>query len=242
MDRRARIDNPLLPFKALLKSDQADIFTCLPGIYKGPGIKNQTAKVQPAIKAKLRKQDGTFEDRNYPLCINCPILFPGGGGFQLTFPIADGDEGLLVFSQRCIDAWWESGGVQPQAEMRMHDISDGFFVPGQLSQSKVPSTAASTSTTQLRSEDGETYIELAAENVVNVHASGGTTITGPVTITGPLTLESTVSGKNGAAISGNLHMAGSVQADGNVTAGSVSLNSHVHGGVYPGGSSTTGPT
>ena len=236
MDRRVRIDNDLIKFQALLKSWQSNIFTALPGIYQGAGKGNQTANVQPSVKAKVLGQNGSWSDMTLPLCINCPVCWPGGGGFQLTFPLSKGDEGLIVFAQRCIDAWWERGGVQTQAEMRMHDISDGFFIPAMLSQSKAPSVAASTSTVQLRSGDGATYIEVAAGNLVNVHASAGTTITGPVTITGNLTLGGTISGTGGAAIAGNLHMAGTVQA------GTVVLNTHVHAGVTTGGGVTAGPT
>ena len=241
MDRRTRIDNILVQFQALLAGHQAGIFTALPGIYQGAGKGNQTANVKAAIKGKVLNQSGAWEDREMPLLINLPICWPGGGGFQLTFPLASGDEGLIVFAQRCIDSWWQSGGVQSQAELRMHDISDGFFIPAMLSQSKAPSTAASTSTVQLRSADGATYIEVASGNVVNVHSAGGCNITGPVnitgaaTITGALTLGGTISGTGGAAITGNLHMAGTVQA------GTVVLNTHVHGGVTSGGASTTGP-
>lgn len=235
MDRRTRIDNILVQFQALLAGHQAGIFTALPGIYQGAGKGNQTANVKAAIKGKVLNQSGAWEDREMPLLINLPIVWPGGGNFQLTFPLASGDEGLIVFAQRCIDSWWQSGGVQSQAELRMHDISDGFFIPAMLSQSKAPSTAASTSTVQLRSADGATYIEVAPGNLVNVHASAGSTFTGPVAFTGPVTFGSTISGTGGGAISGSLAMAG------NVTAGTVSLNSHVHGGVTSGGASTTGP-
>jgi hypothetical protein len=242
MDRRVRIDNDLIKFQALLKSWQSNIFTALPGIYQAAGKGNQTANVQPSVKAKVLGQDGNWSDMTLPLCINCPICWPGGGGFQLTFPLSSGDEGLIVFAQRCIDSWWQSGGVQSQAEMRMHDISDGFFIPAMLSQSKAPATAASTSTVQLRSADGATYIEVASGNVVNVHSAGGCNITGPVnitgaaTITGALTLGGTISGTGGAPISGNLHMAGNVQG------GSVVLNTHIHAGVTTGGGVTAGPT
>ena len=236
MDRRARIDNELVKLQAMLSSWQAGIFTALPGIYHAPGKDKQTANVKAAIKGKVSDQKGGWTDKEMPLLINLPIVWPGGGGFQLTFPLSEGDEGLIVFAQRCIDAWWERGGVQPQAEMRMHDISDGFFIPAMLSQSKAPSTAASTSTVQLRSADGATYIEVAAGNLVNVHASAGTTITGPVTITGNLTLGGTISGTGGGAIAGNLHMAGTVQA------GTVVLNTHIHAGVTTGGGVTAGPT
>jgi hypothetical protein len=236
MDRRARIDNDLVATQALLKSHQSNIFTALPGIYKGAGKGRQTANVQPAVQAKVRNQDGGWDNVTLPMCINCPICWPGGGGFQLTFPLSEWDEGLIIFAQRCIDSWWQSGGVQPQAEMRMHDISDGFFIPAMMSQSKAPSTAASTSTVQLRSADGATYIEVASGNIVNVHSAGGCNITGPVSITGNLTLGGTISAIGGGAIAGNLHMAGTVQG------GTVVLNTHIHGGVTTGGGVTAGPT
>jgi|WetSurMetagenome_2_1015567.scaffolds.fasta_scaffold00191_15 phage baseplate assembly protein gpV len=236
MDRRARIDNDLVATQALLKSHQSNIFTALPGIYKGAGKGQQTANVQPAVQAKVRNQNGGWDDATLPMCINCPIVFPGGGGFQLTFPLSEGDEGLIVFAQRCIDSWWQSGGVQPQAEMRMHDISDGFFIPAMLSQAKAPSTAASTSTVQLRDATGATYIEVAAGNVVNIHAAAGCNIVGPVNITGALTVSGTITGPSGAAITGNLHAAGTVQG------GTVVLNTHIHAGVTTGGGVTAGPT
>jgi phage baseplate assembly protein gpV len=236
MDRRARIDNDLVATQALLKSQQSNIFTALPGIYKGAGKGHQTANVQPAVQAKVRNQSGGWDNVTLPMCINCPICWPGGGGFQLTFPLSEGDEGLIVFAQRCIDSWWQSGGVQPQAEMRMHDISDGFFIPAMLSQAKAPSTAASTSTVQLRDAAGATYIEIASGNTVNVHAATAINLVGPVNITGALTVSGTITGPSGAAITGNLHAAGTVQG------GTVVLNTHIHAGVTTGGGVTAGPT
>jgi phage baseplate assembly protein gpV len=236
MDRRARIDNDLVKLQALFSSLQSGVFTALPGIYQRAGKGTQTANVKAAIKGKVSDQKGGWTDKEMPLLINCPIVWPGGGGFQLTFPLSEGDEGLIVFAQRCIDSWWQSGGVQPQAEMRMHDISDGFFLPAMLSQAKAPSTAASTSTVQLRSADGATYIEIASGNTVNVHAATAINLVGPVNITGALTVSGTITGPSGAAITGNLHAAGTVQG------GTVVLNTHIHAGVTTGGGVTAGPT
>jgi hypothetical protein len=236
MDRRARIDNDLVKLQAMQDSLQARIFTALPGIYQKAGKGNQTASVKTAIKGKVANGKGGWDDKEMPLLINLPILWPGGSGFQLTFPLSEGDEGLIIFAQRCIDSWWQSGGVQPQAEIRMHDIADGFFFPSMLSQAKAPSTAASTSTVQLRSADGATYVEVASGNIVNVHASAGCNITGPVSITGNLTLGGTISAIGGGAIAGNLQMAGTVQG------GTVTLNTHIHAGVTTGGGVTAGPT
>jgi hypothetical protein len=78
-----------------------------------------------------------------------------------------------VFSSRCIDAWWQSGGVQEAMEARMNDLSDGFAFVGVRSQVRLlPSV--STSTTQLRSDDGTAYVQVGA-NEIKLTPDGGTT-------------------------------------------------------------------
>lgn len=44
--------------------------------------------------------------------------------------IAKAKEALVFFADHCIDAWYQSGGVQNQLMPRMHDISDGFALVG----------------------------------------------------------------------------------------------------------------
>lgn len=62
---------------------------------------------------------------------------------------------------------------------------------------------------------------------VNINASE-TTISGHVTINGGLN----VSGGSGAQVDG------AIAATGDITAGSISVQNHVHGGIQPGGSTT----
>jgi hypothetical protein len=89
----------------------------------------------------------------------------------------------VVFASRCIDGWWQSGGVQPPAEFRMHDLSDGFAIPGRA-RSRASSNV-STTTAQLRSDDGLAYVELdPAGHVVKIKAPGGIVLDGDVHITG----------------------------------------------------------
>ena len=89
-----------------------------------------TCSAQPAIRARVTAPSGGQQHMPLPLLLDCPVYFPSGGNCTLTFPVKPGDECLVVFASRCIDAWWQSGGVQDQAEMRMHDLSDGFVFVG----------------------------------------------------------------------------------------------------------------
>ena len=49
---------------------------------------------------------------------------------MLTFPVKPGDECLLVFNERCIDGWWQSGGSSEPLDYRQHDLSDAVAIMG----------------------------------------------------------------------------------------------------------------
>lgn len=163
---------------AAFKGLQTGLWTSLPGIIVDCDAADMTVTVQPSIQGKQRSPTGEFTDITITNCIKCPVLFPGGGGFLLTFPLVAGDEVILVFASRCIDSWWQNGGVQPQAEMHMHDLSDGFALPKLYSVPNAPA-GVSTTTAQFRSLDGTLYIELASGGVANIVAPGGLNITAP---------------------------------------------------------------
>jgi Phage protein Gp138 N-terminal domain len=183
----------LLAVRAALDGHQAGVWTALPAFVQSFNAAHLTVECQPTIQPQVRQPDGTWIDVTLPLCVDCPVMFPGGGGFVLTFPLVAGNEGLLVFASRCIDSWWQNGGVQKQAEIRMHDLSDGFFIPtGGMSNAKVPGNVSTTST-QLRSSDGLTSIDLSAEHVITLTAPSG------IVLNGPLSLLSTVSGQSTGA-------------------------------------------
>src|ERR1019366_1339884 len=96
-----------------------------------------------------------------------PIVFPSAGGFTITLPITVGDEVLVIFSSRCIDGWWQNGGIQAPIEFRMHDLSDGFAIPGPKS---LPHVIPNISTTgaQIRNNAGTTYVEISANGQIQL--------------------------------------------------------------------------
>jgi phage baseplate assembly protein V len=70
---------------------------------------------------------------------------------------------LVVHGARNIDGWWQNGGIAPPLDSRLHDLSDAFAVPGPYSQA-TKFTGLSTTTAQLRTEDGTLHVELDAPN------------------------------------------------------------------------------
>lgn len=164
---------------AALQGLQASMWTALPCIIDSFDAATQTCTARPAIQARQQAQDSSFSWITLSLLVDVPVVFPGGGGFTLTFPVQPGDEALVVFSSRCIDAWFQSGKVSPQAELRMHDPSDGFAFVGVKSAPRVIG-AVSTSKTQLRSDDGATYVEVDHGHIT-LKAPTSVTIDTPLT-------------------------------------------------------------
>lgn len=138
-----------------------------PGIIQSFDATKQTVTVQLALNEKI-VVDGVQTWETIPLLVDVPILMPRAGGFTLTMPVTIGDECLVVFSDCCFDAWWQSGGIQNQIDRRRHDLSDGFAILGVWSQPRVIS-GYSTDSAQLRSDDGTSVVEVKA-NEINITA------------------------------------------------------------------------
>lgn len=235
MDRRERYNDPEEAFRVALEGGQSKVWTALPGIVQSFDAVKMVAVVQPAINGVIRNQDGSYSSIQLPLLLDCPVFFPSGGGVTLTFPVTKGDECLVVFSSRCIDSWWELGGIQGQAELRMHDLSDGFCLPGVRSQPR--KITVSTAGAQLRTDDGLAFIEIdPASHAVKVNTSGNIdanaggeisltaptiTLNGVVNINGPMT-------QNSGAVGGAASFAQDVTVQGK------SFLGHTHKNVQPG--------
>jgi hypothetical protein len=208
MDLRERADDHEEAIRTALDGRQAKMWTALPGIIQSFDATKQTAVVQTTIQAKQSKPDPANPGQvittlvNLPLCQDCPVHFPTGGGATLTFPVKKGDECLVVFASRAIDGWWQNGGIQAPVEARMHALSDGHAFVGISSVPNVISDI-STTETQLRSDDGSTSISLnpTAQTLALV-APGGVTINGNVAIAGTLAASDTISSETGLSVDG----------------------------------------
>lgn len=123
--------------EALRESVSYDIRVAMPGIVKKWNAAQQTVSVQLALKEQV-SDGGVVSEVAIPLLVDVPVVMPRAGGYGLFFTPSVGDECLVVFADCCIDAWWQSGGVQTQADKRRHDLSDGFAIMGCWSQKKKP--------------------------------------------------------------------------------------------------------
>lgn len=202
MDRREREPDLLEGLMTFGEGLQSKLWTALPGIIQSFDATKQTVVVQPSIQAQVHDYDGSAKWVNLPLLVDCPVHFPSGGGVMLTFPIAAGDECLVIFANRCIDAWWQLGGVQVQAEFRMHDLSDGMVLPGFDSLPNVAPNI-STSKAQFRNQAGTTYVEVDPTGNITLKAPTLVTIQAPA-----INLSSSSIALNGRDFMSHIHPVG----------------------------------
>jgi hypothetical protein len=213
MDRRELLNDEQEALRMAMDGRLSSVWTAMPGIVKKVDLDKRTCEVQPAIQGRVQSADGSYKFVNLPLLVDVPIVMPSAGGFTLSLPIKAEDEVLVVFSSRCIDSWWQSGGVGVPMEQRMHDLSDGFAIPGP--RSVATSTPLHETNAQLTSDDGSTFIELSPAGEVKVKAlifnveAPAMNVTGNIVVTGNITAAN-VTGTSG------------------VTSGTQAFNTHRH--------------
>lgn len=234
MNRDERLDDPEESLRLALENAQSQIWTATPAIVQAVNLAAQTLSVQPAIQGTLSNPDGTTQTVNLPLLVDVPIVWPRAGGFALTFPIAVGDEVLVVFGARCIDSWWQSGSVGAPAEARMHDLSDGFAILAPTSQPKKFANVSSTNV-QLRDTAGTTYVEITPGGKARVVGASAIDIEAPtINLNGSSAVNVTAPT---IALNGQV-----TQASGTFSIGGIVFGTHKHTGVQSGPSNTGGPT
>lgn len=108
-------------FRELMKG----VNTSVPGHIIAFDPATQLAQVQVGV-ARIDVNGAEFEIS--PI-IETPVYVPGGD-WCLEYQIMPKTEGLIVFSQRCIDSWVASGGVATNPIGRFHHMQDALFLPG----------------------------------------------------------------------------------------------------------------
>ena len=95
---------------------------------------NQTAVVSINYKRTQKEfVSGTkfkYVQVDYAPIIDCPVICLGGGDAALTFPIATGDECLVLFNDRDIDNWFAGSSTSANATPRTHAFTDAIALVG----------------------------------------------------------------------------------------------------------------
>lgn len=172
-----RLNPSLARFTQLFSGVMQSLRVCLPAVVQSfsPGPP-QTVTVQIATNEFVLKNIGVDNNLDLatvslalPVLTDVPVQIQNGGGYSLTFPIKAGDECMILFADTPLDVWFQNGGLgNNPISQRRHSLSDGIAIFGVRSTPRAIQNY-STSSTQLRSDDGSVKIDLA-ENAISITA------------------------------------------------------------------------
>ena len=143
-----------------------DVGTSIPGHITAFDAARQIAQVQIGIQ-RIDNNGNRFDP---PPLIECPV-YVAGGDYAVEIQIDPGCEGVILFSQRCIDAWVDTGGVANNPILRFHDFSDAYFLPGMRSQpNKLPSFQ--NNGIRMRNRSGDQSVWLKNDGTAHINSTG----------------------------------------------------------------------
>jgi len=194
MTHKSERDHDIITLiSTLIDNELLNVRTCLPGIITA--VNNVTVDVELVIRRVMDNGDtvGISALQGIPVC------FFGNADYQITFPITVGDHGLVLFADRDIQSYLETGKQSAPTMLRNHDLSDGLFIPLNLTRGLRKDTII---TDALTLKSGTTTLIMNLDGTINV--------TGNMDINGDLNID------------------GEVTATGDVIAGTISLKTHTH--------------
>lgn len=200
-----------------------DVGTSIPGHFLAFNPDTQLAQIQIGVVG-IDVEGKTF---THPPIIECPVAFLGGSQYFIEHQIDPGDECLIIFSQRYIDAWVNTGGVAQQDIVRFHDFSDAAILPGLRSQPNKISSFENNGV-RLRNKAGDKFIWLKNDGTAEITVD-------TLKINGDI--EHIGTQNTSVAI-----VAPTVTAQTSLTVGGLEMSTHVHGGVTSGSQNTSGPS
>lgn len=100
------------------------------GIVEGFDASRQRVTVRVAIRQVLDVENGERRISDYPVLVDCPLVFMGSGASYLSAPVKNGASCLVLFNDSEIDNWVSSGSAAAPNTARKHDLSDGFALLG----------------------------------------------------------------------------------------------------------------
>jgi hypothetical protein len=154
-------------------------------VVRWDATKPREVDVQPVHKRAYLNEDGDRTPEKQPVIPSVPLVYPGGGGFVVTWPMSVGDEVLLVFSDDSLDKYLQVGGTSDidPADDRRHHITDAVAIAGVGKLSA--STSVSATAVQIGTNGGafqgvalgamlKTYLNSLTTSLATGSNSGGT--------------------------------------------------------------------
>jgi hypothetical protein len=143
--------------EGFIRHELAHVHTSLPAKVTSYDPTTNTVDVEFVTKPDFHDPDTrkrVFEER--PSLGNVPVIWPRGGGYVVTVPLAAGDFVWLMFSEQGLAEWRASGQVSEPVDARRHSIGWPYAMPGAFPDSSplASSDVATRTSKMILGEDG----------------------------------------------------------------------------------------
>ena len=171
---------------------------------------------------------------------NVPVLSLGGGGFHISFPLAQGDLGWIYASDRDLSLFKQSLKETVANTGRAHRFEDSMFVPDVFRQYTV--AGEDSGAMVLQSTDGATKVSIRPDNIKIAAPSKllievpDTEITGNLKVGGNTEIAGMTNVNGGFSATGGAGLECSLPAT--TTVNGKQVDGHEHGGIQPGSGHT----
>lgn len=97
-----------------------------------PAVVDSYDKKGPYVSATIviNKTTAEGEVLTFKSIVKVPVVFPRTNRFKMSYPLEAGDGVLLLFSQRSLDEWYNSGKVSTPVITRTYALTDAIAIPG----------------------------------------------------------------------------------------------------------------
>lgn len=146
----------------ILESKTLEIFSRLHCHHLGQ-IESFDAATQTATISLAEQLNFAGETKTFPLLEKVPVFVLGGGDRVITLPIKKGDTCLVLFNDRDIDVWTQTGATAAPSSDRQHDIADGLALVGFRSKAN---SVASYSTSDVEIRNGQAKISVGPKILI----------------------------------------------------------------------------
>lgn len=170
------------------------------GIVEGFDAARQRVTVRIAIRQVLDIENGERRIADYPVLVDCPLVFMGSGASYLSAPVKNGASCLVLFNDSEIDNWVGTGGASAPTTARKHDLSDGFALLGVRSNADAVGDY----------DNDAVKVQYSASVTMSMAAAGITSIAPIFTHTGELVVNGNHTVNGNAIVTGGLAIGGTI--------------------------------
>lgn len=112
------------------KAATQNLHVALPGTVLEYDPATNLADIELQVTDSYENDEGEIVREEYPTLIGVPIVFPRSKKAFFAWEVEKGDRVAVMFASQAIDQWLGTGSKSAPGDLRRHDLSHAFAVPG----------------------------------------------------------------------------------------------------------------